>query len=67
MPCIVCGARENLHTHHIVALADGGSDDLENLVVLCETHPIGSGTGIHSLGVEEFAARHGVWLGQNQA
>jgi hypothetical protein len=35
-------------------------DDLENLVVLCETHHIGSGTGFHSLGAEEFERRYGV-------
>ncbi len=63
LPCRVCGTRENLHAHHIIAVEDGGSDDVENLVVLCETHHIGAGTGIHSLGVEEFSACYGLWLG----
>ena len=60
LPCVVCGAREDLHVHHVVAVEDEGTDDLENLVVLCETHHIGSGTGFHSLGAEEFERRYGV-------
>ncbi len=33
--CTVCGATEHLEVHHIVARADGGTNDLENLVTLC--------------------------------
>ena len=62
-PCAVCGTRENLHAHHIVPVADGGSDEMENLIILCEAHHIGSATGFHSLGAEEFAARYGLCLG----
>ncbi len=29
------GGTEGLHVHHIHALMDGGTDDLENLILLC--------------------------------
>ncbi len=53
--CPVCGEQlfngteeetEKLHTHHIVRVKDGGTDDIENLIHLhksCHTH-------IHSAG-----------------
>ena len=62
MPCTVCGTREDLHAHHIIPVEEGGTDDLDNLIILCEAHHIGSGTGIHSLGPAEFAVRYGIWL-----
>jgi hypothetical protein len=33
--CQYCGSWENLHLDHIVALANGGTDDLDNLQTLC--------------------------------
>lgn len=34
--CQLCGRYETtLHTHHIIARADGGSDDDSNLIVIC--------------------------------
>jgi 5-methylcytosine-specific restriction endonuclease McrA len=33
--CILCGATRNLEVHHIVPRAEGGSNDLANLVTLC--------------------------------
>jgi len=36
--CEVCGAVEQLEVHHQVALADGGTHDDDNLVVLCKAH-----------------------------
>lgn len=34
--CTRCGCEEKLHCHHIVPKALGGSDDPENLVMLCD-------------------------------
>ena len=34
--CCVCGREDNLHVHHVVAAADGGSNDPQNLQLLCE-------------------------------
>jgi 5-methylcytosine-specific restriction endonuclease McrA len=36
--CVLCAADEHLTVHHIVSVADGGTNDLSNLVVLCERH-----------------------------
>lgn len=33
--CRACGATENLAIDHVVALASGGTSDLDNLAVLC--------------------------------
>lgn len=33
--CVKCSSTKNLQTHHIQAQADGGSDDIGNLVTLC--------------------------------
>jgi hypothetical protein len=33
--CVRCGRCDGLHTHHVQAQADGGSDEPENLVELC--------------------------------
>lgn len=33
--CVRCGATRELHVHHRVALSDGGTHDLTNLVTLC--------------------------------
>jgi len=35
--CQNCGAEENLVVHHIVSLSKGGSNELSNLVALCES------------------------------
>lgn len=33
--CTRCGARTNLRVHHRIRVADGGTDDLTNLTLLC--------------------------------
>lgn len=33
--CTECGAQNNLHLHHVVHRANGGSEDADNLVTLC--------------------------------
>ena len=33
--CVKCGATENLHIDHEIALSRGGSNDVDNLEVLC--------------------------------
>lgn len=33
--CVICGYSKHLNCHHILAVNDGGSDKLENLVTLC--------------------------------
>ena len=34
--CKRCGSNYSLHVHHIVSLSRGGSNDLSNLITLCE-------------------------------
>jgi 5-methylcytosine-specific restriction endonuclease McrA len=34
--CVRCGATENLRVHHAEPVADGGTNDEENLFVLCD-------------------------------
>ncbi len=59
-----CTSRANLHDHHVVFRAQGGSDELENRIVLCEGHhrclhdggPL-SATGEAPLGVVLTKAR----------
>ena len=36
--CFVCGADEKLEICHLIPKALGGSDDIDNLVLLCEVH-----------------------------
>jgi 5-methylcytosine-specific restriction endonuclease McrA len=36
--CARCGSQDNLTIDHIVPLSKGGSDDLDNLQLLCKTH-----------------------------
>jgi len=36
--CVECGTTENLTLDHIIPLSDGGTDDADNLTVLCELH-----------------------------
>lgn len=33
--CVACGNKDNLHQHHLVPKAAGGSDDDSNLIALC--------------------------------
>jgi len=33
--CVKCGKTTSLEAHHIVALCEGGKDELENLATLC--------------------------------
>ena len=35
--CTQCGSYNNLHAHHITSLSRGGSNRLENLILLCES------------------------------
>lgn len=35
--CQMCGARNDLEIHHIKPRADGGLDDLDNLILLCRS------------------------------
>lgn len=34
--CVNCGAESNLHLHHIVPLSLGGTNNIDNIVPLCE-------------------------------
>ena len=36
--CSKCGNTENLTLHHILPLSDGGTNDKENFVILCDEH-----------------------------
>lgn len=33
--CAVCGRNDYLEFHHIISLADGGSNDYDNVILLC--------------------------------
>ncbi len=35
--CVNCGSTENIEYHHIVPLKNGGTNNLSNIVPLCET------------------------------
>jgi len=36
--CAVCGTTDDLTGDHVIAKANGGTDDLDNLGTLCRTH-----------------------------
>ena len=36
--CVACGNKENLHQHHLIPKAAGGSDKRDNLLTLCIKH-----------------------------
>lgn len=33
--CLICGSKENLEIHHIVPISKGGTNEIENLAILC--------------------------------
>lgn len=35
--CELCGSKRGLEAHHIVPIAFGGLDDIDNLICVCET------------------------------
>lgn len=41
--CVVCGTSENLTVDHIVPKSKGGTDDFENLQVMCHKHNTSKG------------------------
>ena len=47
--CAACGAKKNLHHHHLVPRSKGGSDDEKNLVTLCSTRKGGCHAKAHSV------------------
>jgi 5-methylcytosine-specific restriction endonuclease McrA len=38
--CAVCGAKEDLELHHIIPLAMGGNNNIDNIMVLCHKHHV---------------------------
>lgn len=38
--CVVCGAKDKLELHHIIPLAMGGTNKIDNLMVLCHDHHV---------------------------
>lgn len=44
--CQICGYAISVDVHHLVPRSKGGSDDLENLVVLCPNHHREADTGL---------------------
>jgi predicted HNH restriction endonuclease len=36
--CLICQWPHHAEVHHIVAKAKGGSDEIENLIILCPNH-----------------------------
>jgi len=50
-----CNCRRNLHIHHIIPRSHGGSDDPENLIVLCEKCHLRLLHDLHTLKIEGTA------------
>lgn len=49
--CRVCRGTEDLHVHHIIPRSEGGEDEPENLITLCEKcHRLQSGFGHRIIG-----------------
>lgn len=36
--CMLCGTSNELVVHHIIPLTDGGTDNLDNMITLCDRH-----------------------------
>ncbi len=36
--CMLCGTTEGLAVHHIIPIADGGTDTIDNMITLCDKH-----------------------------
>jgi len=52
-----CGARRNLHAHHVTWWSRGGATDLDNLVLVCRAHH----RAVHDDGWELRSAGTGRW------
>ena len=57
MRCEICGKPGQ--RHHLITRGAGGSDDPVNIIYLCIEHHVGP-QGIHTLGRNTFANRHGL-------
>lgn len=57
--CFFCGATTNLHVHHMTPRSKGGTDDPENLLVVCEKcHTwLHEGDPVHALMVKRLTER----------
>lgn len=42
--CVACGSTEDLHVDHIIPLSRGGTNDLDNLQMLCSRCNLSKGT-----------------------
>lgn len=36
--CAVCGKKDDLETHHVLPIIKGGTNDFNNLLVVCQEH-----------------------------
>ena len=48
--CVLCGTTENLHHHHVIPKAQGGTDNEDNFITLCYDHH----AMIHSISPSRF-------------
>ena len=48
--CVLCGTTENLHHHHVIPKAQGGTDNEDNFITLCYDHH----AMIHSISPSKF-------------
>lgn len=57
--CEKCGDSKSLHVHHIVYRSKGGTDDISNLMVLCELCHIKEHEGepVHNLMMSNYRKR----------
>lgn len=60
MPCIACRCFEGVVAHHIKTRGAGGSDEVENLMPVCQKHHL----EIHQHGLVRFAEKYNLsqWL-----
>lgn len=53
--CNICGSTENLESHHLVEVCEGGAADTFNIVILCRScHSEWHNEGLEGVTIERF-------------
>ena len=53
--CSICGSTENLESHHLQQVAEGGAADTFNIEILCRScHQEWHGEGLEGVTIERF-------------
>ena len=53
-PCVACGQKGLIETHHVRSKGAGGDDNEKNILSLCLRHHQLGSTSIHKLGHSKF-------------